>query len=160
QLKLDAITVPLLLVLAYGALRLSTTFFQELRQVLFARVMARSAREVALAVFAHLHKLSLRFHLDRQTGGVSRDLERGMSAISDLLDWAIYTIVPTVLEVLLVTGYLLINYDGGYALITLGTLTAYIAFTFSVTEWRLRYYREARDADTRANARAVDSLLN
>jgi ATP-binding cassette subfamily B protein len=83
--------------------------------VLFARVMARSAREVALSVFSHLHALSLRFHLDRRTGAVSRDLERGMSAISDLLDWAIYTIVPTVLEVLLVTGYLLINYDRGFA---------------------------------------------
>jgi len=160
QLGLDLVTVPLLLVMAYGALRFSATMFQELRQVLFARVMARTAREVALAVFGHLHALSLRFHLDRRTGAVSRDLERGMSATTDLLDWTIYTILPTLIEVVLVTLYLLVNYDVGFALTAIGTLVAYVAFTFSVTEWRLRYYRAARDADTEANARAVDSLLN
>jgi len=149
-----------MLLTAYGALRLSATVFQELRQVVFARVLARSSRRVALQVFEHLHALSLRFHLDRQTGAVSRDLERGMNAVSDLLDWTIYTILPTVLEVALVTTILVVQYDWGFALVTLGTLAAYIVFTFSVTEWRMRYYRAANEADTKAQARAVDSLLN
>lgn len=149
-----------LLVLAYGALRLVGAVFQELRQVVFARVMARTSRQVTLQVFEHLHSLSLRFHLDRKTGAVSRDLGRGMSSVADLLDWTIYTIVPTILEVLLVTAYLVIAYDWGFAVITLSALTAYIVFTFVVTEWRLRYYRAANEADTQANARAVDSLLN
>ena len=149
-----------LLVLAYGALRLVGALFQELRQVVFARVMARTARQVTLQVFEHLHSLSLRFHLDRKTGAVSRDLGRGMTSVADLLDWTIYTIVPTILEVLLVTLFLVIAYDWGFAVITLSTLAAYIVFTFVVTEWRLRYYRAANEADTQANARAVDSLLN
>ncbi|MEO6064192.1 MAG: ABC transporter ATP-binding protein/permease [Lysobacterales bacterium] len=149
-----------LLVLAYGALRLVGALFQELRQVVFARVMARTSRQVTLQVFEHLHSLSLRFHLDRKTGAVSRDLSRGMSSVADLLDWTIYTIVPTILEVLLVTAFLVVAYDWGFAVITLSALAAYIAFTFVVTEWRLRYYRAANEADTQANAHAVDSLLN
>jgi len=149
-----------LLVLAYGALRLVGALFQELRQVVFARVMARTSRQVTLQVFEHLHSLSLRFHLDRKTGAVSRDLGRGMTSIADLLDWTIYTIVPTILEVLLVTIFLVVAYDWTFAVITLSALAAYIAFTFVVTEWRLRYYRAANEADTQANARAVDSLLN
>jgi ATP-binding cassette subfamily B protein len=154
------LVLPLVLLGAYGLLRLSGTLFQELRGVVFARVMARTSRQVALRVFEHLHALSLRFHLDRRTGAVSRDLERGMGAISDLLDWTIYTIVPTLLEIALVTAILVVRFDWGFAFITLGTLVAYIALTFSVTEWRLRYYRAANEADTRANAAAVDSLLN
>jgi ABC-type transport system involved in Fe-S cluster assembly fused permease/ATPase subunit len=152
--------LPLVLLGAYGLLRLSGTLFQELRGVVFARVMARTSRQVALRVFEHLHALSLRFHLDRRTGAVSRDLERGMGAISDLLDWTIYTILPTLLEIVLVTAILVARFDWGFAFITLGTLAAYIVLTFSVTEWRLRYYRAANEADTRANAAAVDSLLN
>jgi len=152
--------VPLLLLVAYGALRLSSSLFQELRQIVFARVMARTSRQITLRVFEHLHALSLRFHLDRRTGGVARDVERGMTATSDLLDWTIYTILPTLLEVAIVCGILIVRYDWGFAAITLTTLTIYIAFTFSVTEWRLRYYRAANAADTEANARAVDSLLN
>jgi ATP-binding cassette, subfamily B, heavy metal transporter len=152
--------VPLLLLVAYGALRLSSSLFQELRQIVFARVMARTSRQITLRVFEHLHALSLRFHLDRRTGGVARDVERGMTATSDLLDWTIYTILPTLLEVALVCGILIVRYDWGFAAITLTTLVVYIAFTFSVTEWRLRYYRAANAADTEANARAVDSLLN
>jgi ABC-type transport system involved in Fe-S cluster assembly fused permease/ATPase subunit len=152
--------VPLLLLVAYGALRLSSSLFQELRQIVFARVMARTSRQITLRVFEHLHALSLRFHLDRRTGGVARDVERGMTATSDLLDWTIYTILPTLLEVTIVCGYLIANYDWGFAAITLGTLAIYITFTFSVTEWRLRYYRAANAADTEANAHAVDSLLN
>jgi len=152
--------VPLLLLVAYGALRLSSSMFQEMRQIVFARVMARTSRQITLRVFEHLHALSLRFHLDRRTGGVARDVERGMTATSDLLDWTIYTILPTLLEVAIVCGILIVRYDWGFAAITLGTLAIYITFTFSVTEWRLRYYRAANAADTEANARAVDSLLN
>lgn len=152
--------VPLLLLVAYGALRLSASLFQELRQIVFARVLARTSRRITLRVFEHLHALSLRFHLDRRTGGVARDVERGMSATSDLLDWTIYTILPTLLEVAIVCGILITHYDWTFAAITLTTLVVYIAFTFSVTEWRLRYYRAANAADTEANARAVDSLLN
>ncbi len=152
--------IPLLLLVAYGALRLSSSLFQELRQIVFARVMARTSRQITLRVFEHLHALSLRFHLDRRTGGVARDVERGMNATSDLLDWTIYTILPTLLEVAVVCGYLIVRYDWGFAAITLTTLFVYIAYTVSVTEWRLRYYRAANAADTEANAHAVDSLLN
>ena len=152
--------IPLFLLVAYGALRLSTSLFSELRQIVFARVLARTSRNITLRVFEHLHALSLRFHLDRRTGGVARDVERGMSATSDLLDWTIYTILPTLLEVLLVCGILIARFDWTFAAITLATLVAYIAFTFSITEWRMRYYRAANAADTEANERAVDSLLN
>jgi ATP-binding cassette subfamily B protein len=152
--------VPLQMLVAYGALRLSASLFQELRQIVFARVLARTSRRITLRVFEHLHALSLRFHLDRRTGGVARDVERGMTATSDLLDWTIYTILPTLLEVTIVCGILIARYDWSFAAITLSTLFVYIAFTFSVTEWRLRYYRAANAADTEANAHAVDSLLN
>jgi ABC-type transport system involved in Fe-S cluster assembly fused permease/ATPase subunit len=152
--------LPLGLLLAYGAARLSVTMFTELRTVVFARVMARSSRTVMLQVFRHLHALSLRFHLNRRTGGVARDVERGGSAISDLLDWTIYTILPTLLEITLVTAVLVWNYDWTFAAITLGTIAAYVVWTFRVTEWRTRFYRAAVEADTRASARAVDSLLN
>ncbi|HET9048646.1 MAG TPA: ABC transporter ATP-binding protein/permease [Chiayiivirga sp.] len=155
-----SLALPIALLLAYGCSRLLVTLFTELRQVVFARVMARVARRVALQVFGHLHALSLRFHLARRTGGVARDVERGSGAIADLLDWSLYTIVPTALEVLLVAAVLVWAYDWVFAMIVFATLTAYIAFTFSVTDWRNRYYRAAVEADTRANERAVDSLLN
>ncbi|MCA1713685.1 MAG: metal ABC transporter permease, partial [Gammaproteobacteria bacterium] len=154
------LVLPVALLVAYGASRLSVTLFTELRQVVFARVMARVSRRVTLQVFRHLHALSLRFHLARRTGGVARDVERGGSAISDLLDWTLYTILPTILEVALVTAVLVWAYDWGFAAITLATLAAYIVFTFAITEWRTRYYRAAVEADTHANERAVDSLLN
>ncbi|MDB6163294.1 MAG: putative transporter permease/ATP-binding protein [Xanthomonadaceae bacterium] len=154
------LVLPVALLIAYGASRLSVTLFTELRQVVFARVMARVSRKVTLQVFRHLHALSLRFHLARRTGGVARDVERGGSAISDLLDWTLYTILPTILEVALVTAVLVWAYDWVFAAITLVTLAAYVAFTFSITEWRTRYYRASVEADTHANERAVDSLLN
>ncbi|TLY50098.1 MAG: ABC transporter ATP-binding protein/permease, partial [Gammaproteobacteria bacterium] len=154
------LVIPLLLLMAYGALRLSTSLFQELRTVVFARVLARTSREITLRVFSHLHALSLRFHLDRRTGGVARDLERGMTSVSDLLDWTIYTILPTLLEIALICGILIVRYDWGFAVITLATLAVYITFTFSITEWRLRFYRAKNEADTEANARNVDALLN
>lgn len=154
------LVLPVALLLAYGAARIGVTLFTELRQVVFARVMARASREITLRVFRHLHGLSLKFHLGRRTGGVARDIERGGTAISDLLDWTLYTIVPTALEVSLVTAVLVWAYDWGFALITLGTLAGYSLWTFSITEWRTRFYRAAVEADTRANERAVDSLLN
>ena len=160
DLEPKPLLIPLLLLVAYGALRLSTSLFQELRQIVFARVLARTSRNITLRVFEHLHALSLRFHLDRRTGGVARDVERGMSATSDLLDWTIYTIVPTLLEVVLVCAILVTRFDWTFAAITIATLAAYIVFTFSVTEWRMRWYRAANAADTEANERAVDSLLN
>ncbi|MEO6264941.1 MAG: ABC transporter ATP-binding protein/permease [Luteimonas sp.] len=154
------LVLPVALLVAYGASRLSVTLFTELRQVVFARVMARVSRRVTLQVFRHLHALSLRFHLARRTGGVARDVERGGGAISDLLDWTLYTILPTILEVTLVTAVLVWAYDWVFAAITLATLAAYMVFTFSITEWRTRFYRASVEADTHANERAVDSLLN
>ncbi len=152
--------LPVGLLLAYGASRIGVTLFTELRQVVFARVMARTSRQVTLQVFRHLHGLSLKFHLGRRTGGVARDVERGGSAIADLLDWTLYSIIPILLEVILVTAVLVWAYDWRFAAITLATLTAYALWTFGVTEWRTRYYRASVEADTRANERAVDSLLN
>lgn len=160
DIKPSPLLIPLGLLFAYGALRLSTSLFQELRQIVFARVLARTSRNITLRVFEHLHALSLRFHLDRRTGGVARDVERGMTATSDLLDWTIYTILPTLLEIALVCGILMARFDWTFTAITLATLVAYIAFTFSITEWRMRFYRAANAADTEANERAVDSLLN
>ena len=152
--------IPVALVIAYGGARLSERVFTEMRQIVFARVMARSSRLVMLSVFRHLHALSLRFHLNRQTGGVTRDVERGGSAISDLLDWTLYTIIPTLIEVVLVTAVLVYLYDIYFAVITLAVLIAYVAWTIKVTEWRTRYYRASVEADTAASASAVDSLLN
>jgi len=154
------LAVPVALLLSYGAARIGVTVFTELRQVVFARVMARASRQITLEVFRHLHGLSLKFHLGRRTGGVARDVERGGTAVSDLLDWTLYTILPTALEIVLVTAVLVWAYDWGFALITLATLVAYSAWSFGVTEWRTRFYRAAVEADTRANERAVDSLLN
>jgi ATP-binding cassette, subfamily B, heavy metal transporter len=152
--------IPIALLLAYGLARMSERVFAELRQIVFARVRARASRTVMLQVFRHLHALSLRFHLARRTGGVARDVERGGTAISDLLDWTIYTILPTLLEVTLVTVILVVLFDVGFAVIVLATLIAYVAWTVFVTEWRTRYYRAAVEADTHASGRAVDSLLN
>src|SRR5712691_9490964 len=162
QLNLERrlLVLPVGLLLAYGASRVGVTLFTELRQVVFARVMARTSRQITVKVFRHLHALSLRFHLDRRTGGVARDLERGSTAVSDLLDWTLYTILPTAVEVLLVTALLVLAYDWSFAAIILVTLAAYAAWSFIVTEWRTQYYRTAVEADTRANERAVDSLIN
>ena len=160
DLKPTPLSVPVLLLCAYGALRLASSVFQELRGIVFARVLARTSREIALQVFSHLHRLSLRFHLDRRTGGVIRDLERGMSSVSELLDTLLYTVVPTVIEIVLVTAILVYRYDYSFAAITLGTLAVYLVLTVRMTEWRQRYYKAMNEADTEANAGAVDSLLN
>src|SRR5258706_6933720 len=145
QLNLERtlLVLPVGLLLAYGVSRVGVTLFTESRQVVFARVMARSSRQIGVKVFRHLHDLSLRFHLDRRTGGVARDVERGSTAVSDLLDWTLYTILPTAVEVILVTLLLVWKYDWGFAGIILVTLVAYAAWSFLVTEWRTRYYRAA-----------------
>jgi ATP-binding cassette subfamily B protein len=152
--------LPLGLLAGYGLLRLSSALFGELRDAVFAKVTQRAMRRVALQVFRHLHALALRFHLERQTGGLSRDIERGTRGITFLLSFMLFNILPTLLEIALVTGILLIYYDAWYALITLITLIVYAAFTFLITEWRMNIVREKNELDSRANTKAIDSLLN
>ncbi|MDP5238238.1 ABC transporter ATP-binding protein/permease [Uliginosibacterium sp. 31-16] len=154
------IVVPAALLLAYGVLRFSTSLFTELREILFARVTQECVRRIALGVFEHLHALSLRFHLERQTGGLSRDIERGTRSVNSLINFAIYSILPTLVEISLVMGVLLVKYEAIYALITAITLSAYIVFTFKVTNWRTALRREANELDSSANARAIDALIN
>jgi ATP-binding cassette subfamily B protein len=154
------LSVPVLLLVAYGLLRLSTTLFAELRDIVFVRVTQRAARRVALMVFRHLHALSLRFHLERQTGGVSRDIERGTRGISTLMSYMLFSVIPTVLEVALVTGLFIVKYDAWFAVITIGALVVYIVLTLVITEWRTVYRRTMNDMDSTANTRAIDSLLN
>ena len=154
------IVLPLALLLSYGALRLMSTLFGELRDVIFARVTQRAIRRVAIKVFRHLHSLSLRFHLERQTGGVSRDIERGTRGISFLLNFMLFNILPTIAEIGLVTGILLYKYDAWFAIITLGTIFFYVIWSIYATEWRMRFRRRMNDADSQANTRAIDSLLN
>ena len=152
--------VPVSLIVGYGLLRLMSTLFGELRDAVFAKVTQRAIRRVALQVFEHLHSLSLRFHLDRQTGGVSRDIERGTRGIGFLLNFMLFNILPTFLEIGLVAAILLHKYSVWFALITFVTLIVYIAFTLFVTEWRMVVRRSMNDLDSRANSRAIDSLLN
>ena len=154
------VALPLALLVAYGALRLSTTLFTELREFVFARVTQRAVRTVALQVFKHLHSLSLRFHLNRQTGGMTRDIERGTRGISSLVSYTLFSILPTLVEITLVLGYLVLNYDVWFSIITAGALVTYIVFTVLVTEWRTHFRRTMNDLDSRANTRAVDSLIN
>ena len=151
---------PVGLVLAYGLLRLSTTVFTELRELIFARVTERAVRTVALQVFRHLHALSMRFHLDRQTGGLTRDIERGTRAISSLVSYTLYSILPTLVEMGLVLGYLALHYDIWFTAITVGALAAYIVLTVFVTEWRTHFRRSMNELDSKANSRAIDSILN
>ena len=154
------LVLPVTLLATYGLLRLSTTLFAELRDVVFVRVSKRAIRRVALEVFRHLHSLSLRFHLERQTGGVSRDIERGTRGISSLLSYFLFSILPVILEFGLVAAVLLARFDWRFAAITFGAVAVYIAFTVAVTEWRMDIRRRANELDSRANTRAIDSLLN
>ena len=160
QVAGQALAVPLALLAAYGVLRLSTTVFNELRELVFAKVTQRTVRAVSLNVFEHLHALSLRFHLERQTGGLTRDLERGSRGISQIVSYALYSIVPTLVEIALVLGYLALHYEIWFTLIALSALASYVAFTFAVTEWRTHFRRSMNELDSRASVRAVDSLLN
>src|SRR5688500_8778062 len=158
--SLQVVAVPVALLAAYGALRFSTTLFAELRDVVFVRVAQRAMRRVALGVFRHLHSLSLRFHLDRQTGGMTRDIERGTNGISTLLSYLLFSILPVILEFALVAAVLLRRFDWRFAAITFGAVALYILFTVLITEWRMEIRRRANELDSRANTRAIDSLLN
>jgi ABC-type transport system involved in Fe-S cluster assembly fused permease/ATPase subunit len=154
------VILPLALLVAYGLLRLSTTLFAELRDVVFVRVTQRAIRRIALSVFRHLHSLSLRFHLDRQTGGVSRDIERGTRGVSTLLSYMLFSIIPVILEFVLVAAVLLARFDWRFVAVTFTAIVVYIMFTFTITEWRMHIRREANELDSRANTRAIDSLIN
>ena len=154
------LALPLALLVAYGALRLSTTLFAELRDLVFVRVTQRAMRRIALNVFRHLHALSLRFHLERQTGGVSRDIERGTRGISTLLSYMLFSIIPVVLEFTLVAFVLFAKFDWRFVAVTFGAVIVYLLFTVGITEWRMDIRRRANELDSRANTRAIDSLLN
>ncbi len=156
----QTVTLPILLLTLYGALRFSNSLFTELREILFARVTQRAVRRIALEVFRHLHALSLRFHLERQTGGISRDIERGSRSISSLISYTLYSILPTLVEISLVLGILIAKYDVGFVVITLLSLTAYVVFTIKVSNWRIGLRRLLNDTDSAANSQAIDSLLN
>jgi ATP-binding cassette, subfamily B, heavy metal transporter len=152
--------VPVFLLIGYGVLRFSTTLFTELRDTVFAKVAQQAIRRVALEVFQHLHALSLRFHLERQTGGMTRDIERGSRGIETILRFAIFSILPTLLEMTLVGIIMVTKYDIWFAIITLGTLIAYITSTIVITEWRTKFRRAMNEMDSRASTKAIDSLLN
>ena len=154
------IAVPVALLIGYGLLRLSVSGFTELRELVFAEATQGAARRIALQTFEHLHALSLRFHLERQTGGMSRDIERGVRGIESLISYSLYSIVPTLIEVFLVLTILGVQFDKWYAVITLTALTIYIYFTVTVTEWRTHFRRQANEFDSAAHSRAIDSLLN
>ena len=154
------LVVPVALLLVYGVLRLSVSAFTELRELVFAKATQGAARQIALETFQHLHGLSLRFHLERQTGGMTRDIERGVRGIESLISYSLYSVVPTLIEVALVLGILAVKFDVWFAGITLSALVLYIIFTISVTEWRTHFRRQANEFDSAAHTKAVDSLLN
>jgi ATP-binding cassette, subfamily B, heavy metal transporter len=154
------VAVPVALLATYGILRFSATMFGELRDVVFVPVTQRAIRRLALGVFRHLHSLSLRFHLERQTGGMTRDIERGTRGISTLLSYLVFSIIPVILEFSLVAVVLIAKFDWRFAAITFGAVIVYISFTVAVTEWRMNIRRQANELDSRANTRAIDSLLN
>ncbi|RBW52098.1 ABCB family ABC transporter ATP-binding protein/permease [Marinobacter sp. F3R11] len=152
--------IPVVLVVAYGALRFASTLFSELRDAVFARVAERAMRRVSLRVFRHLHARELAFHLDRKTGGLARDIERGTTGISFLLRFSLFNIIPTLLEILMVAGILLVAFNAIYVVAILVAVVVYVVFSIMVTEWRTRFVREANARDNQSNSRAIDSLLN
>jgi len=158
--RIALLSVPLALLVAYGLLRLSTTVFTELREFLFAKVTQRAVRRIGLTVFRHLHALSLRFHLARQTGGLTRDVERGQRGISTLISFALFSILPTLVEITFVSVILIVRYDWTFMAITAVALGLYILFTILITEWRTHFRRQMNELDSKANTRAIDSLLN
>jgi len=162
QLSIPAtpLMIPFAALAGYGLARLLSSVLSELRDAVFARVIQGTVRRVARSVFEHLMRLSLRFHLTRQTGGMSRDIDRGTKGIGFLLNFAVFNILPTLLEIAMVTGILLSRYQGWFAVVTLATILIYIAFTLSITEWRTVFRRSMNDLDSRANAKAVDALIN
>ena len=156
----EMVAVPVALVVAYGLLRMAASAFGELRSAVFAKVQARAARRISLSVFAHLHALSMRYHMDRQTGGLSRVLERGTRGISFVLNFLLFNIIPTIVEIFLVAGILWGMFDFSFAGVTLVTIGGYVVFTLLFTNWRLRFRREMNNTDQEANTKAIDSLLN
>ena len=154
------LVVPVALLVGYGALRLMTSAFTELRELVFAKATQGAARTIALETFQHLHALSLRFHLARQTGGMTRDIERGVRGIESLISYSLYSIVPTLIEVTLVLTILAVKFDAWFAWITLAALSFYIFFTVRITEWRTHFRKQANEFDSAAHTKAIDSLLN
>ena len=154
------LVLPLAFLLAYGALKLASSLFNELRDAIFSRVRHGAMRRVSTRVLDHLHRLSLRYHLDRKTGGISRDMERGARSVSSMLNYMAFSILPTLVEVTLIAGILLKNYDPGFALITFGAVVVYVLFTFKITEWRMKYRIRMNATDSKANTQAIDSLIN
>ena len=154
------LVVPVALLMGYGVLRLSVSAFTELRELVFAKATQGAARRMALETFQHLHGLSLRFHLERQTGGMTRDIERGVRGVESLISYSLYSVVPTLFEVALVLGILSVQFDPLFALITVAALVFYVTFTIRITEWRTQFRREANEFDSVAHTRAIDSLLN
>lgn len=154
------LVVPASLIVAYGALRLSASLFAELRELIFSKVTEQAVRQIGLQVFNHLHALSLRFHLTRQTGGMTRDIERGTRGIQSLISFSLYSIIPTLIELAMVLGYFLFAYDVWFVIVTCIALFCYVVFTVVVTEWRTHFRREMNTLDSKANQNAVDSLIN
>ncbi|HZU88722.1 MAG TPA: ABC transporter ATP-binding protein/permease, partial [Stellaceae bacterium] len=154
------VAVPVAAILAYGAARVGSQGFNELRNAVFAKVGQRAVRQVALAAFRHIHSLSLRFHLERRTGGLARAVERGTAGIEFLLSFMLFNVVPTLFEIVVVCAILWRLYNWAFALVTLATIVVYVAFTFLVTDWRIRFRREMNERNSEANTKAVDSLLN
>jgi ATP-binding cassette subfamily B protein len=154
------LVVPVGLLLAYAGLRLSTSLFTELRELIFAKATEGAARSISLQVFRHLHAMSLRFHLERQTGGMTRDIERGTRAVHSLISYSLYSIVPTIIEVGMVLTLLAVKFDALFAWITAAALVVYISFTVGITEWRTKFRRQMNELDATAHSRAIDSLLN
>ena len=154
------IVVPVALLVGYGALRLCTSLFAELRELVFAKATEGAARSISLQVFRHLHAMSLRFHLERQTGGMTRDIERGTRGVHSLISYSLYSIIPTIIEVTLVLTLLAVKFDAWFAWITIAALVVYITFTITVTEWRTQFRKKMNEMDSTAHGRAIDSLLN
>ena len=154
------LVVPAALLLGYGLLRLSTSLFTELRELVFSKATEGASRKISLEVFRHLHALSLRFHLERQTGGMTRDIERGTRGVHSLISYSLYSIIPTLIEVGLVLSILAVKFDMWFAWITLAALACYITFTVTVTEWRTKFRKQMNELDSSAHSRAIDSLLN
>jgi len=155
-----AVTVPIALIIAYGLARVMSQGFNELRNAVFAKVGQRAVRRLALTAFRHVHALSLRYHLERRTGGLSRAIERGTAGIDFLLSFMLFNVVPTVFEILLVCAILWRLFNWTFAAVTLATIVFYIGFTFSITDWRVRFRREMNERNSEANTKAVDGMLN
>jgi ATP-binding cassette subfamily B protein len=158
--KHDLVMLPLALLAAYGALKLASSFFNELRDAVFAKVRYRAMRRLSIRVLSHLHELSLRYHLERKTGAISRDLERGTRSVSTILNYMVFNVLPTLVEFALVAAVLLVSYDVSFTLVSFGTVAVYVWFTFAITDWRMHFRHDMNRLDSEANTQAVDSLIN